>query len=125
MKKVEATIRPFLLDDVRDALLALGMQKVTIAEVKSLDPRARPASYRGSSYVTWFAPEIKLEVVVPDEQVDDCVETIRAYGKTDETPQHAILITTVEDAAATRVAGGRGPRSTAHRRERMASLVRR
>jgi nitrogen regulatory protein P-II 1 len=98
MKKVEATISPFTLDTVRDALLALGIEGMNVSEAKSLRPRAQPGWFRGSQYVVWFAPRYKIELVVPDSKVADCVETIRACTRTDDADSGTIVVLPVEDA---------------------------
>ena len=88
MKKVEATI----------SLLALGIEGMNVSEAKSLRPRAQPGWFRGSQYVVWFAPRYKIELVVPDSKVADCVEAIRACAPTDDADSVTIVVLPVEDA---------------------------
>ena len=97
MKKVEAMIKPFTLDAVQEALVGSGIQGMTISEVKRVEPRAHPAWYRGAEYIVWFAPQIKVEVMVADEQVELCVGAIQRCGKTDDDDSGEIVVLSVED----------------------------
>jgi nitrogen regulatory protein P-II 1 len=76
MKKVEAIIKPFKLEEVRDELLLVGIDGMTVSEVKAFDPHRHTSCYRGAEYVVWFEPQIKLEIVIGDELVADCVGVI-------------------------------------------------
>lgn len=98
MKKVEATITPYQLDDIRDALLSLGVEGMSVSESKSLRPQTRAAWYRGSEYVVWFAPRYRIELVVRDDQVADCVDAIRDHARSDEADSGTIVVLPVDDA---------------------------
>ena len=98
MKKIEATIAPFNLETVRDALLGLGVDEMNVSEVKSLDPHAHPGWYRGIEYVVWFAPRYRIELVVRDDQVDECVDVIRRSALTDDAGPGELVVLPVEDA---------------------------
>jgi nitrogen regulatory protein PII len=97
MKKLEATIRPFTLDAVRDALVALGVEGMSVAEVQTLDPRAHAAFYRGTEYVVWFSPQYRLDVVVRDELVAPCIEAIRQCARTNDQECGEIVVLPVDD----------------------------
>jgi nitrogen regulatory protein P-II 1 len=99
MKKIEAIVAPSTLDEIRDALVNLGIDGMSVCDTKSLRPRARAAWYRGSQYVVWFAPQYKLEVVVSDDQVPDCVDAIRRSIRTtgDEGEDGTITVLPVDD----------------------------
>jgi nitrogen regulatory protein P-II 1 len=98
MKKIEATIAPFKLEEVRDALVGLGLEGMSVCEVRGFDPDARPAWYRGSEYVRWFAPQIRIEVVVPSGQVADCIDVIERSARTDDVNGSHVVVLPVEDA---------------------------
>jgi len=77
MKKVEAIIKPFKLDEVKESLSAIGVQGITVSEVKGFGrQKGHTELYRGAEYVVDFLPKVKLEIIVRDEQVTDVVETI-------------------------------------------------
>ena len=97
MKKIEATIKPFRLDEVREALGTLGVEGMNVQEVKGFDPQARANWYRGTEYVVSFAPQIKLEVVVPDDQLARCVAAIRRCAA-DEADSGQIIVLSVDDS---------------------------
>ena len=83
MKKVEAVIKPFKLDDVKEALTELGIVGMTITEVRGFGrQKGHTELYRGSEYTIDFLPKVKIEVVVPDSLVDKVVNTICAAAKT-------------------------------------------
>src|SRR5918999_4714916 len=83
MKIVMAIIKPFKLDEVRDALTALGVHGLTVSEVKGYGrQRGHTEIYRGAEYAVSFLPKLKIEVAVPSEQVDKVVEAITASAKT-------------------------------------------
>ena len=96
MKKIEAIIKPFKLDEVREALIGLGIEGMTVSEVKALNPHPRSARYRGSEYVISFAPEIKIEVVIPDDRLARCIDVIQHVGAT-EDENGEIVVLPVED----------------------------
>src|SRR5207245_1107369 len=83
MKKVEAIIKPFKLDEVKESLSAVGVQGITVSEVKGFGrQKGHTELYRGAEYVVDFLPKVKLEIIVRDEQVADVVETIEKAAKT-------------------------------------------
>jgi len=86
MKKIEAIIKPFKLDDVKEALNALGIKGMTISEVKGYGrQKGHKEIYRGAEYVVDFIPKIKLELIVKTDQVDEIVGSIRQAALTSET----------------------------------------
>jgi len=98
MKKIEAIIRPFRIDDVREALADVGVKGMTLTEVKGYGRQKGHAElYRGSEYQIDFLPKIKIEVVVSDETVDKVVETIIKAAKTGEVGDGKIFVSDVED----------------------------
>lgn len=108
MKKIEAIIKPFKLDDVRDALTSLGIQSMTISEVKGFGrQKGHTELYRGAEYVVDFIPKIKIELIIPDELLTDVVRTIEKRAKTGKIGDGKILVYTVEDAMRIRT-GERG-----------------
>lgn len=99
MKKIEAIIKPFKLDDVREAISELGIQGMTITEVKGFGRQKGHAEiYRGSEYVVDFLPKIKIEVVVPEGQVADIVKSIQRAAHTGKIGDGKIFISTIDDA---------------------------
>ncbi len=99
MKKVEAIIKPFKLDDVREALSEIGITGMTVTEVKGFGrQKGHTELYRGAEYVVDFLPKMKLEVVVVDDQVDRCVETIVTAAHTGKIGDGKIFVTPVEKA---------------------------
>lgn len=97
MKKIEAIIKPFKLEDVKDALTEMGITGMTISEVKGHGRQAGHTElYRGAEYVVEFIPKIKLELVVNAEQVDDVVETIAENAKTGKIGDGKIFVTDME-----------------------------
>ncbi len=103
MKKIEAIIRPFRIDDVREALAEIGVKGMTLTEVKGYGrQKGHTELSRGSEYQIDFLPKLKLEVVVPDEQVDKVVDTIVKAAKTGQVGDGKIFIYPVEDAVRVR-----------------------
>lgn len=103
MKKIEAIIRPFRLDDVREALGEAGVKGMTLTEVKGYGrQKGHTELYRGSEYQIDFLPKIKLETVVPDRLADKVVETIMKTAWTGEVGDGKIFIYDVEDAVRVR-----------------------
>ena len=97
MKMVTAIIKPFKLDDVREALSEIGVQGVTVTEVKGFGrQKGHTELYRGAEYVVDFLPKVKIEVVVTDEQVDACLEAIAKSARTGKIGDGKIFVTTVE-----------------------------
>jgi nitrogen regulatory protein P-II 1 len=103
MKKIEAIIRPFRLDDVREALAELGVKGMTLTEVKGYGrQKGHTELYRGSEYQIDFLPKIKLEMVVPDKLADRVVETVLKAAKTGQVGDGKIFIYNVEDVVRVR-----------------------
>lgn len=99
MKKIEAIIRPFKLDEIKEALLEEGVRGLTISEVRGYGrQKGHKETYRGSEYQIEFVPKIKIEVVVNDNQVETIVEAILKIGKTNQVGDGKIFIYNIEDA---------------------------
>ena len=99
MKKIEAIIKPFKLDDVKDALHEVGVSGITVTEVKGFGrQKGHTELYRGAEYVVDFLPKVKVEVVLPDELVERAVEAIRNAAQTGRIGDGKIFISTVEEA---------------------------
>ena len=99
MKKIEAIIKPFKLDDVREALSEIGITGMTATEVKGFGrQKGHTELYRGAEYVVDFLPKVKIETIVTDDQVDRCVEVITEAARTGKIGDGKIFISTVERA---------------------------
>ncbi len=99
MKKIEAIIKPFKLEDVKDALSSLGVEGMTVLEVKGFGrQKGHTEIYRGSEYTVDFLPKIKIEVVLPDAMANQAVEAIIKAAKTGKIGDGKVFITTVENA---------------------------
>lgn len=97
MKKIEAIIKPFKLDDVREALSEAGVSGLTVTEVKGFGrQKGHTELYRGAEYVVDFLPKTKIEVVVSDDMVDQCVEVITNASRTGRIGDGKIFISSVE-----------------------------
>ena len=97
MKKVEAIIKPFKLDDVREALSEIGVTGMTVAEVKGFGrQKGHTELYRGAEYVVDFLPKVKIEIVVQDDHVERAVETIAQAARTGKIGDGKIFVTNVE-----------------------------
>jgi nitrogen regulatory protein PII len=97
MKKIEAVIKPFKLDDVREALSEVGITGLTSTEVKGFGrQKGHTELYRGAEYVVDFLPKVKIEVVVTDSLVDQCIEAITNAARTGKIGDGKIFITPVE-----------------------------
>lgn len=108
MKKVEAIIKPFKLDEVKDALTQIGIKGNTVTEVKGFGrQKGHTELYRGAEYVVDFLPKIKLEVVVPDNLVEKVIETIVGAAKTGRIGDGKIFVTSIDDVVRIRT-GERG-----------------
>lgn len=93
MKLVEAIIKPFKLDDVREALAEVGVQGITVTEVKGFGrQKGHTELYRGAEYVVDFLPKIKLEVAVPDELLDRTIEAIQRSARTGKVGDGKIFV---------------------------------
>jgi nitrogen regulatory protein P-II 1 len=97
MKLITAIIKPFKLDEVREALSAVGVQGVTVTEVKGFGrQKGHTELYRGAEYVVDFLPKVKIEVVVKDDDVDRCIEAIVKAAKTGKIGDGKIFVASVE-----------------------------
>ena len=97
MKKIEAIIKPFKLDEVKDALNGLGIKGMTVTEVKGYGrQKGHTEIYRGAEYVVDFIPKIKLEIIVQDEMVDQVIDTIVSVARTGKIGDGKIFILPVE-----------------------------
>ena len=99
MKLITAIIKPFKLEDVRDALTKLGVAGLTVSEVKGFGrQKGHTEIYRGAEYTVNFLPKIKIEVVVPDDRADRIVEAIASTAKTGQIGDGKIFVTPIEQA---------------------------
>jgi nitrogen regulatory protein P-II 1 len=99
MKKVEAIIKPFKLDEVKDALSEVGVQGMTVTEVKGFGRTGgKKEVYRGSAYVVDFVPKVKLEIVVSDDLTHSVLDAIEKSAKTGRIGDGKIFVTTVDEA---------------------------
>jgi nitrogen regulatory protein P-II 1 len=108
MKMVTAIVKPFKLDEVREALSAIGVQGVTVTEVKGFGrQKGHTELYRGAEYVVDFLPKVKIELIIEDEMVEKAVEAIRASAHTGRIGDGKIFVSSIEDAIRIRT-GERG-----------------
>jgi nitrogen regulatory protein P-II 1 len=99
MKKVEAIIKPFKLEDVKEALSALGVQGMTVSEVKGFGrQKGHTEIYRGSEYTVDFLPKIKLEVVLAESMVTSAVEAIVKAAKTGKIGDGKVFVSSIDNA---------------------------
>jgi nitrogen regulatory protein P-II 1 len=99
MKKVEAIIKPFKLDEVKEALQEAGIQGLSVTEVKGFGrQKGHTELYRGAEYVVDFLPKVKIEVVLTDDMVDQAIAAIVAAARTDKIGDGKIFVTPVEQA---------------------------
>ena len=97
MKKIEAIIKPFKLDDVREALSDIGVTGLTVSEVKGFGrQKGHTELYRGAEYVVDFLPKIKLEIVLAEDQVEACIEAITKAAHTGRIGDGKIFVTPIE-----------------------------
>jgi nitrogen regulatory protein PII len=103
MKKIEAVIKPFKLDDVKEALNEIGIQGMTISEVKGYGrQKGHKEIYRGAEYVVDFIPKIKIEIVVAADRADQVVQKIRDAANTNKIGDGKIFVLPVEEAVRVR-----------------------
>jgi len=108
MKKIEAIIKPFKLDEVKEALHEVGVQGMTVTEVRGFGrQKGHTELYRGAEYVIDFLPKVKIEIVVENEQVDDVIEAIQISASTGRIGDGKIFILPVENVIRVRT-GERG-----------------
>lgn len=99
MKKIEAIIKPFKLDEVKEALQEIGLQGITVIEAKGFGrQKGHTELYRGAEYVVDFLPKVKIEVVLSDDMLDKAVEAIQKAAKTGRIGDGKIFISSVEEA---------------------------
>ena len=99
MKKIEAIIKPFKLDEVKEALQDVGVQGLSVIEVKGFGrQKGHTELYRGAEYVVDFLPKVKIEIVLDDDQVDGAIEAIVDAAKTDKNGDGKIFVSPVEQA---------------------------
>ncbi|MDP8256785.1 MAG: P-II family nitrogen regulator [Candidatus Alcyoniella australis] len=108
LKKIEAVIKPFKLEDVQDKLQEIGISGITITEVRGFGrQKGHTELYRGAEYVVDLLPKVKLEIVAPAEQVDQVVEAIISASRTGKIGDGKVFVTPVDDAVRIRT-GERG-----------------
>ena len=108
MKKVEAIIKPFKLDEVKDQLNEIGVKGITVSEVKGFGRQKGHAElYRGAEYIVDFLPKIKLEIIISDDLVDDVINAITQSAQTGRIGDGKIFVTSLEDTIRIRT-GERG-----------------
>jgi nitrogen regulatory protein P-II 1 len=99
MKKIEAIIKPFKLDEVKEALQEIGLQGITVIEAKGFGrQKGHTELYRGAEYVVDFLPKVKIEVVLSDAMLDKAVEAIQKSAKTGRIGDGKIFISNIEEA---------------------------
>lgn len=99
MKKIEAIIKPFKLDDVKETLQEVGVQGLTVTEVKGFGrQKGHTELYRGAEYVVDFLPKIKIEMVLPDDQIDAAIEAIVSAARTEKIGDGKIFVSPVDQA---------------------------
>jgi nitrogen regulatory protein P-II 1 len=99
MKKIEAIIKPFKLDEVKEALQEIGLQGITVIEAKGFGrQKGHTELYRGAEYVVDFLPKVKIEVVLNDDMLDKAIEAIQKAAKTGRIGDGKIFISTIEEA---------------------------
>ncbi len=99
MRKVEAIIKPFKLDEVKEALGGIGVQGLTVTEVKGFGrQKGHKELYRGAEYVVEFLPKVKLEIVVPDDKAKQVVDAIAKAATTGKIGDGKIFVSTIDEA---------------------------
>jgi nitrogen regulatory protein P-II 1 len=99
MKKIEAIIKPFKLDEVKEALQDLGVQGLSVIEAKGFGrQKGHTELYRGAEYIVDFLPKVKIEVVLTDDMVDGAIEAITMAAKTDKIGDGKIFVSSIEQA---------------------------
>ena len=108
MKKIEAIIKPFKLDEVKNALTKIGVQGMTVTEVKGFGrQKGHTESYRGTEYAIDFLPKSKIELIITDELVNQVIETIEKAAKTGKIGDGKIFVSSIEEVIRIRT-GERG-----------------
>ena len=99
MKKIEAIIKPFKLDEVKEALQEIGVQGLSVTEVKGFGrQKGHTELYRGAEYVVEFLPKVKIEVILSEDQADAAIETIINAAKTDKIGDGKIFVSDISQA---------------------------
>ncbi len=99
MKKIEAIIKPFKLDEVKEALQEIGLQGITVLEAKGFGrQKGHTEIYRGAEYVVDFLPKVKIELVIGDDLADKAIEAIQNAAKTGRIGDGKIFVSNIEDA---------------------------
>jgi nitrogen regulatory protein PII len=99
MKKIDAIIKPFKLDEVREALSEIGVEGLTVTEVKGFGrQKGHTELYRGAEYVIDFLPKIKLEIVIPDNKLESVIETIKKSAHTGKIGDGKIFVSNIDAA---------------------------
>lgn len=99
MKKIEAIIKPFKLDEVKEALQEMGLQGITVTEAKGFGrQKGHTELYRGAEYVVDFLPKVKVELVLADEMLEKALETIQNAARTGRIGDGKIFVTSIDDA---------------------------
>ena len=99
MKKIEAIIKPFKLDEVKESLQEVGVQGLSVIEAKGFGrQKGHTELYRGAEYVVDFLPKIKIEVVIPDDQIEIVIDAIIAAARTDKIGDGKIFVSNIEQA---------------------------
>ena len=113
MKKVEAIVKPFKLEDIKEALSEIGIQGMTVTEVKGVGrQKGHTEIYRGSEYTVDFLPKVKLEIVVDDDQVDGVIDKIASTANTGKIGDGKVFVSPIEEAVRIRT-GEKGPDAVA------------
>ena len=108
MKKIEAIIKPFKLDEVKEALQEVGLQGITVTEAKGFGrQKGHTELYRGAEYVVDFLPKVKIELIIEDDLVEKAVDAIRTSAQTGRIGDGKIFVSAIEDAIRIRT-GERG-----------------
>ena len=99
MKLIEAIVKPFKLDEVKDALLEIGVQGMTVSEVKGFGrQKGHKETYRGQEYTIEFVPKVKIEVVTSDDMADKAIDAIRRAAQTGRIGDGKIFVSNIEEA---------------------------
>ena len=99
MKKIEAIVKPFKLEEVKDALAEIGVEGMTVSEVKGFGrQKGHTEIYRGSEYTVDFLPKIKIEVVLADEQAEEAVNAVVKAARTGKIGDGKVFVSTIDDA---------------------------
>ncbi len=108
MKKIEAIIRPHCLDDVKEALAGVGLRGLTVTEVRGFGrQKGHTELYRGREYTIEFQPKVKIELIVPKDDVQEVIDTIRSAASTGQVGDGKVFVVPIEDAVRIRT-GERG-----------------